>query len=226
MSLGILWFLTVNWRNFLTILELSAEKSRMLIQLAEDLRKQKELVEAKEDAQAALQKANLALKALAQTDPLTGLPNRRGFEQAVRAEWLRAQAAGYTLSLLMVDADHFKAINDRYGHKKGDECLRVVATALESSLRAGDTVSRYGGEEFAVILPRATGPDAVKVAERMRSAVELSGAEFGLTVSIGIATCYMSSTITTSELMERADEALFQAKQGGRNQYAQAPTGA
>jgi diguanylate cyclase (GGDEF)-like protein len=225
MSFGIFWFLTVNWRNFLTMLELSAEKSRLLVQLASDLQTQKELVEAKDEATAALRKANLALKALAQTDLLTNLPNRRGFEQTLRREWLRMQATGYTLSLLMVDADHFKAINDRHGHKKGDECLRIIAAALEASVRAGDTVSRYGGEEFAVILPGLAASDAFKVAERMRSTVESSGAAFGLTISIGIATCHTSNALTTSELMEQADNALFRAKQGGRNQLVLAAAG-
>jgi diguanylate cyclase (GGDEF)-like protein len=118
------------------------------------------------------QLAQTALQSLAVKDGLTGIANRRSFDETLGAQWLRAQREQVPLSLLLADVDHFKRYNDAYGHQKGDECLkRVAATINEQTLRPGDLTARYGGEEFAMILPTTTGDAASQVAERVRKAV-------------------------------------------------------
>lgn len=167
--------------------------------------------------------AQLKLERLASSDGLTGLANRRVFDETLEAEWRRAQRAGYAISVLMIDVDHFKRYNDAFGHQHGDQCLRRVASVLaESMSRAGDTVARYGGEEFVVILPATQKPGALEVAERIRAAVEAlqmthAGEEDEVvTVSIGVATsnAMIDSPIT---LVASADDALYCAKEAGRN---------
>lgn len=166
------------------------------------------------------------LEAQASIDALTGVPNRRRFDETFRMEWRRAARNLLPLSLLMIDVDHFKAFNDHYGHGAGDECLRQVGRALlEAQLRPGDFVARYGGEEFAVILPGCHGAGAHTIGERIRSLVESlamphahSSVSPHVTLSVGGATMKPAQCSDLSELFLRADAALYRAKQTGRNQ--------
>ena len=185
--------------------------------------------------------AQVALEQLARRDGLTGLANRRCFDDTLQAEWTRAMRAGQPLSLLMVDVDNFKAYNDANGHLGGDECLRRIAGAVASEMRANDLVARYGGEEFAVILPNQSLKGAAIVAERIRCRVErlqIPGAAAAIngharppfrraaaparcvTVSIGAATALASHQHAPSELVATADAALYRAKHLGRNRIS------
>jgi diguanylate cyclase (GGDEF)-like protein len=171
------------------------------------------------------EQAQIELLKLAARDPLTGLANRRRFDEALQTEWLRASRDAKQLSLLMIDVDHFKAYNDAHGHQKGDECLRLVAAAIaREAVRPSDLVARYGGEEFAVILPDTSRRGAVTVAERIRSAVEVpssqhagSRGERPITVSVGAATTAASPEGNLAKLVFAADTALYEAKRTGRN---------
>jgi diguanylate cyclase (GGDEF)-like protein/PAS domain S-box-containing protein len=170
--------------------------------------------------------AQIALEQLATRDGLTGLANRRCFDETLHAEWARAQRQRQPLSLLMVDVDNFKAYNDANGHLGGDECLKRIATAVASEMRANDLVARYGGEEFAVILPNQSLKGAASVAERIRTRVEqlqvpnrLAPAQH-VTVSIGAATALASPDNSASELVAIADAALYRAKHMGRNRIS------
>jgi diguanylate cyclase (GGDEF)-like protein/PAS domain S-box-containing protein len=187
--------------------------------------------------------AQVALQQLATRDGLTGLANRRCFDETLDAEWTRAMRAGQPLSLLMVDVDNFKAYNDANGHLGGDECLKRIAEAVAAEMRTNDLVARYGGEEFAVILPNQSLKGAAIVAERIRCRVEslhvpalvqhvharsaVSPAAFGtgaparrVTVSIGAATALVSDEHSASELVAIADAALYRAKHLGRNRIS------
>ena len=175
--------------------------------------------------------AQVALEQLATRDGLTGLANRRCFDETLLAEWSRAMRAHQPLSLLMVDVDNFKAYNDANGHLGGDECLKRVAGAVASEMRANDLVARYGGEEFAVILPNQSLKGAAIVAERIRSRVERlhlpasvpglrEAATAPVTVSIGAATAVVSNQHTASDLVAIADAALYRAKHLGRNRIS------
>lgn len=165
---------------------------------------------------------NVELRELASTDALTGILNRRAFDQRLSQAWARHESEGAPLSVLLVDVDHFKAYNDRYGHPQGDACLREVAQVLASCLhRESDVVTRYGGEEFAVVL-RADAEGAAVVAERLREAVarlqrphEASPTAPHVTVSIGH--CSAGQADDVSMLLHRADEALYLAKRDGRD---------
>jgi len=158
---------------------------------------------------------------LARTDGLTGLPNRRRFDEDVEREVLRALRFGRPVSLLMVDLDDFKLYNDAYGHPAGDEVLRALAQVLRQHLRSVDIPARYGGEEFAVILPETDLEQALEVAERLREHVALMHVPFNLkqpiTVSIGVATLPRHA-MKPETLVEAADQALYAAKQAGKNQ--------
>ncbi len=162
------------------------------------------------------------LQASALTDGLTGIANRRAFDDALGrmiAGALRAQA---TLSVVLVDLDHFKSLNDRHGHLAGDDVLRGVGAALRSCVRQGDVVARYGGEEFALILPRTTTQEAVATAERVRDALRSVSAPVPVTASLGIAEVPVHA-VTAAELLAAADKALYAAKAGGRDQARIAP---
>jgi diguanylate cyclase (GGDEF)-like protein len=164
-------------------------------------------------------------RALATTDGLTGLFNRTMLDRELERELGRVQRYGTELSLLVADLDHFKQVNDRHGHLAGDECLRAVAATLKKSLRQVDLVCRYGGEEFAVIAPMTDDVGALKVAERLRSAIEglpiLAGErELRITISVGIAS-YRSGE-NAREFFARADQALYAAKAAGRNRIVAA----
>ena len=177
---------------------------------------------------AELQAANERLQKLARTDPLTGLPNRRHFDEARTTEMRRARRNGQSLSLLVCDIDFFKGYNDHYGHAMGDRCLCTVALALQAQLgRAGDMVARIGGEEFGVLLPATSRSAAYKLAERIREAVAACAIEHlhseaakVVTISIGLAVLEPGATGDFEALFQEADEALYRAKAAGRNQVA------
>jgi two-component system, cell cycle response regulator len=175
-----------------------------------------------------LRAAKVQLEQLSVTDGLTGLFNRRHFEERLKEEFRRAHRYSDPVSLMMLDLDHFKNVNDRYGHLFGDEVLRSTAELLRASMREPDICSRYGGEEFAVILPKTHVQGALVVAERIllelrRRSYAAEATETGareevkVTVSIGIA-FYPSKDVTTPSLLVKfADEALYRAKHDGRN---------
>jgi len=170
-----------------------------------------------------LEEANKKLKELATTDGLTGLYNYRFFEETIRMEVRRAQRQGLPLSLLMIDLDHFKVYNDTHGHQMGDEVLKTVARIMKYRLRSTDFPCRYGGEEFAIILPGTGFEEAMKLAEEVRGLVEAhpfpgeeKQPEGKLTISIGVAT-YPYHAEDEISLVRAADMALYTAKQKGRN---------
>jgi len=175
-------------------------------------------------AEEKLQDAYLALEALAAVDALTGVANRRHFDDVIAREWRRAIRAESPISLLLLDVDHFKLYNDLYGHLRGDSCLRQIAeAALDVIQRPGDTVARFGGEEFAIILSDTDRNPALDLAERIRQTVEdrdlaHSGNPPGvITVSIGCATLIPQRGSDANTLIEAADQALYEAKRAGRN---------
>lgn len=161
------------------------------------------------------------------TDPLTGLANRRAFDRSWKVELARAKRFGLPLSLLMIDIDHFKGINDSYGHAVGDKVLIRVGQLICNGLRLSDVAARYGGEEFAVIAPHTAPNMAAIVADRVRAAVERDacqalgqhGSERNVTVSIGIAGSD-DLALSTEGMFEHADTALYEAKRAGRNRVA------
>ncbi|CAL75003.1 Putative diguanylate cyclase (GGDEF) precursor [Bradyrhizobium sp. ORS 278] len=159
------------------------------------------------------------LERLATTDPLTGLKNRRKFDETIEIEWRRAQRAQVPLGLLMIDADHFKSYNDTHGHQAGDQVLVGIAVCISDSVRrAGDCAARYGGEEFAVLLPGTAEKDALHVAETIRIKVALWAGEAGnASISIGVASVTPTRDADWSSLLNAADRALYMAKAAGRN---------
>jgi diguanylate cyclase (GGDEF)-like protein len=160
------------------------------------------------------------LEEMATTDALTGLRNRRKFDQVIDVEWRRAMRQKTPLALLMIDADHFKAYNDTYGHQAGDQVLVGIAICISDSVRrAGDCAARYGGEEFAVLLPDTADADAFKIAETIRLKVRgWSDDQTSSTVSVGVASLVPSAGFDWSVLVTAADKALYAAKAGGRDQ--------
>jgi diguanylate cyclase (GGDEF)-like protein len=162
-----------------------------------------------------------------QTDALTGVANRRCFDETLAASWQEAQRTGSSLALIMIDVDHFKKFNDFYGHQGGDECLRRVAAQLDGTARTSDLVARFGGEEFAIILPGATLEMAAVAAERFRTSVaamnlphEGIGGGATVTISLGVASVVPSTDYSARRLIELADTRLYLAKQDGRNRVA------
>src|SRR5580704_15696103 len=159
------------------------------------------------------------LEEMATTDALTGLKNRRRFDAAIDDEWRRAMRQRTALSLLMIDADHFKAYNDTFGHQAGDQVLVGIAICISDSVkRAGDCAARYGGEEFAVLLPDLLPAEALVVAETIRLKVEQwCGETASTTVSIGVASLVPNANMEWTAMVRAADEALYAAKASGRN---------
>lgn len=172
-----------------------------------------------------LERANRRLEAISLTDGLTQVANRRQFDECLKVEWCRIARQGLPISLLLLDIDYFKAVNDRYGHLVGDDCLITVAAICANEIqRSGDLLARYGGEEFAVLLPATPSEGAEQVAERLRQAVEnatvypgAQEAAVSLSVSIGVATQVPGKDEGPGELVRRADAALYGAKEAGRN---------
>ena len=160
------------------------------------------------------------LAMLAVTDGLTGLKNRRYFDDAIEREWQRSLRQRTPLALLMIDADHFKAYNDMFGHQAGDQALVAIAACISASVRrAGDCGARYGGEEFAMLLPGMSTGDAEKFAERIRVQVEgLPSKGAAITVSIGVASVIPVGALSVADFIGAADAALYEAKAMGRNQ--------
>ena len=163
------------------------------------------------------------------SDALTGVANRRGFDQALRTEWRRCTRTGEPLSVLMIDIDNFKRFNDTFGHPVGDAALIAVARALSTAVhRAGDVLARYGGEEFAVVMPGVDADGAITVADRLvhtvRAVTVRQAAGWEVTVSVGAATWSPGSVATkASELLALADAALYAAKAAGKNRAAGGP---
>jgi len=160
---------------------------------------------------------------LATVDPLTELYNYRYFHQTLGLEVARAKRHGYPLGMLMADLDHFKVVNDTYGHPKGDELLREVARAARGQLRRTDVLARLGGEEFGVILPGSAATAVTVVAEKLRTAVERVRVSSGqgrgkirITISVG-GVSVSHARAEPRDLVNRADQALLRAKQAGRN---------
>lgn len=164
---------------------------------------------------------------MALTDPLTGLYNQRYLMRHLRGLMAAGQMKG--LGVLMMDVDHFKSVNDRFGHAAGDKALKAIAEALRGRTRVFDSIARYGGEEFVVVMPGASELDAVTAGERLRAAIEAmpfhpsAGVAHKLTVSIGVA--YTEQAAVTAEaLLQTADKAMYRAKNGGRNRVEVAPS--
>ena len=162
------------------------------------------------------------LETIVLTDPLSGCFNRRGFNQLTTREVSRAVRGGHSLSVLALDVDHFKSINDEYGHLTGDEVLREMGLLLRETARLGDVVARYGGEEFEILAPDTNHEGAQILAERIQHAFRTQpfsavGVERGVTVSIGIASDIARNDQVAAVLIARADEALYVAKRNGRN---------
>ena len=173
---------------------------------------------------AQLEDANRKLATLSVTDSLTGLANRRHFDDVLRREWARGQRAEIDIGVIMLDIDQFKKYNDHYGHQAGDVCLARVAAALQRALRRpGDLVARYGGEEFCVVLTDTSGADAALVGEHLRAAIEALALEHAavpscmVSISVGVAVARPTSTAAADGLLRVADDALYRAKAGGRN---------
>jgi len=178
-------------------------------------------------------RARMALEYMAAVDSLTGIANRRSFDEKVANEWRRARRDGMPLALVMIDVDHFKHYNDLYGHVEGDECLRRLASLLDrAARRPGDLVCRYGGEEFAIVLPSTSLGGATAVANRIQHKVgqlDLSprpNEDRRVTVSLGVAALIPEAGVPVENLVAAADEALYQAKHAGRNCVVQAPSSA
>ncbi len=177
-----------------------------------------------EERTRALEEANDKLKALSNTDGLTGVGNRRSFDDTLAVEWKRASRLGTPLGLVMLDVDLFKHFNDRHGHQAGDSCLKALAHGLtEAGWRSGELVARYGGEEFVVLLPGSDEREAMGAARRIQHKIwslALPHAETSagtVTVSMGVASMIPCRATTPDDLVRQADAALYRAKQRGRN---------
>jgi diguanylate cyclase (GGDEF)-like protein len=157
------------------------------------------------------------VEAMARTDELTGLPNRRAWDEELRREAARAGRLGTSLAVVLLDLDRFKAFNDSHGHQEGDKLLHEAALAWRTVLRVTDFIARYGGEEFAVLLPAASPEGGLEVVERLRQATPM-----GQTCSAGVA--FWNATDTPEEVVRRADEALYEAKREGRDRAVTAAT--
>ncbi len=178
----------------------------------------------------ALDVENIRLHKVSVTDPLTGAYNREFLQQRLPAEIARAVAGDAPLSVAMVDVDHFKAVNDRFGHDTGDDVLAEVASRLKRAIRGDDLLVRYGGEEFLTVLPRAAAGRAWEVAERMRARLggqpfQIAAGTMTIEISIGVAQLRINGAgaETAAELIRRADAALYTAKARGRNRVEVAP---
>ena len=200
-------------------LVLAKEKLVETLQASERL-----LTQRVEERTQQLQIVNEKLEALTLVDDLTGVANRRQFDQMLHKEWLRMERLHQPLALLMLDVDWFKPYNDHYGHQSGDTCLRAVATAIAALSRTSDLVARYGGEEFVLIAPATDSASAMALARRACEAVQALALEHVrsdkgvITISVGVAALVPGTGHTVEELLRAADAALYRAKKQGRNQ--------
>jgi two-component system cell cycle response regulator len=188
---------------------------------AEELSVRLEIARRILSTQEQLERQNVRLEQLANTDDLTGLANRREFRRAIESSFALARGQGPSLSLILLDIDHFKKFNDTYGHSAGDEALRTLAQVLRSSCREQELAARFGGEEFAVVLLGASRDDAKGSAERIRAALrKCQWTHRPLTASFGIATSESGGaaiSASIADLVEQADAALYYSKQQGRD---------
>lgn len=190
-----------------------------------NLKERDEAFRALKESQGKLEAANRELEKLSSLDGLTGIPNRRHFDESLGKEWHRAMRAGVPLSLIMLDIDFFKLYNDHYGHQGGDDCLKRVAAILAGVARRDtDIVARYGGEEFAVILPDTDQAGAEQIAESLRAAVQgseiphkMSKVGEYVSISVGVGSGIPARNISPELLIKAADQALYKAKEEGRN---------
>jgi diguanylate cyclase (GGDEF)-like protein len=202
------------------------ELARDFASMADRIQDAQEQLELKvKDRTAALEEANRQLVVLSTTDGLTGIANRRHFDEVLVNEWRRSVRTGSLLSLMLIDVDLFKSYNDHYGHQAGDDCLRSIANTLKvHAQRAGDLVARYGGEEFVLITTAPNIESALRHAQALGEAVEAMArpharSPFGfVTVSIGLAVMVLMEEVTAQDLLKQADQALYMAKARGRNQ--------
>ncbi len=175
-----------------------------------------------------LEIANRELAKLSVTDPLTKVHNRRYFDETLQRELERSMRTGQPVSLILVDIDHFKQFNDRYGHLVGDDCLRLVASTLDQVMvRGTDLLARYGGEEFAIVMPDTSLEDAYRVAEKLRGKVQglqfiYKGERIPVSASLGVAGQVAAPGDKVEDLIAAADKALYQAKDQGRNRSVRA----
>lgn len=177
--------------------------------------------------QSELEESNTQLQRLSSLDGLTGIANRRRFDEFLLAEWERAKREKHPLSLILIDIDFFKPFNDNYGHQGGDDTLQQVASTLDKTLqRSGDLLARYGGEEFVVVLPNTDLEGAKVIAESLRASIddlhikhEFSTVTDHVTISMGIFTRDATDETTPEGMIEKADGALYVAKESGRNQF-------
>jgi len=217
------------WLHSLGVVALAALLAlfgqRLIGQMRRRLEAERELRQARD----ALASLNATLEKMALQDGLTGLANRRQLDVSLGNEFSRATRQGTSLALALIDVDHFKLFNDRYGHSAGDDCLRAISRAIrqQTPKRAGDLAARYGGEELAVLLPNTDIAGAWAVAERMRQAVEAlqlphaDSAQGIVTISAGVAALVPRRGVdAATTLIEAADKALYAAKSAGRNQVA------
>lgn len=172
------------------------------------------------------------LRTLSATDGLTGLANRRSFDETIESEWRRAQRVGYSLAIIMADIDDFKGFNDTYGHLEGDECLKKVALTFKTAVRrAGDLAARFGGEEFVLLLPMTRANEAGQIAEEIRLRIaalkmtpKVTNENVFVTISIGVAAAAPRQEVSADGLIMMADQALYQAKREGKNRVVIAGT--
>lgn len=203
--------------------EINSALDELVLKRTKDLEKSNEKIEQQKFE---LEIANRSLSKLSFKDPLTGVWNRRKYDQMVEMEWNRCLRYKRPIALILLDIDYFKEFNDLYGHKAGDECLINIGEILKYSLsRSSDMVARYGGDEFIVLLPDAGKEESIKVAEMLRLKIdakniphEKSSVSNYVTVSIGVASSVPDSNSTYEDLFKVADRALYQAKNAGRNQ--------
>ena len=168
-----------------------------------------------------VRKRTVALEQLSVTDELTGLYNRRYLNRVMQEELARSLRYGVDLSVCLLDVDHFKRINDLFGHQRGDEVLVSLASLLESAMRDTDIVGRFGGEEFVIVMPNTSLDEAVQAADKIRSLVQkmisVETDDRPVTISIGVVGCVEATVKSVNELISKADRALYAAKDGGRN---------
>lgn len=183
------------------------------------------VVKARVKNQLTLKKYRDHLENISMMDGLTGIPNRRRFDEYLNQEWKRAQRVQHPISLLMLDIDHFKLYNDNYGHSAGDECLKKISRTIQGTLtRPADLAARFGGEEFACVLPETDHDGAVTIAARIHSNLagmsiphEYSPISSLVTISIGSTTTVPSTSFSVEQFIKYTDEMLYQAKKTGRN---------